>query len=241
MQFTLAAAAQPEAAQLFVCTEAGQLNDETAQLLCHSLEEKDSFAETKLPVSGSLKNIAVLRFADLQTETLQKAAKEAAAWAQKQKTLAIDLNPLCAENAPRAVAALVAAIGEAVYRFDRFKKEANPAKLAQVQFVHTAHGSEIQAALTRAEALLYGVNLCKDLGNTGSNICTPTYLAETAARERKPWAQKPKFWAATTSAKICPRSGAWPKAARKSRNCWNCAILAQQINPLSRLCWWARV
>jgi len=77
MQFTLAAAAQPEAAQLFVCTEAGQLNDETAQLLCHSLEEKDSFAETKLPVSGSLKNIAVLRFADLATETLQKAAKEA--------------------------------------------------------------------------------------------------------------------------------------------------------------------
>lgn len=183
MQFTLAAAAQPEAAQLFVCTEAGQLNDETARLLCHSLEEKDSFAEAKLPVSGSLKSIAVLRFADLATETLQKAAKEAAAWAQKQAAVAVDLSPFCAENAPRVVAALVAAVGEAVYRFDRFKKEANPAKLAQVQFIHAQHGSEIQAALTRAEALLYGVNLCKDLGNTGSNICTPTYLAETAARE----------------------------------------------------------
>ena len=109
MQFTLAAAAQPEAAQLFVCTEAGQLNDETAQLLCHSLEEKDSFAETKLPVSGSLKSIAVLRFADLATETLQKAAKEAAAWAQKQAAVAVDLSPFCAENAPRVVAALVAA------------------------------------------------------------------------------------------------------------------------------------
>ena len=79
MQFTLAAAAQPEAAQLFVCTEAGQLNDETAQLLCHSLEEKDSFAETKLPVSGSLKNIAVLRFADLQQdEPLIEWARQAA-------------------------------------------------------------------------------------------------------------------------------------------------------------------
>jgi len=183
MQFTFSHNAPAEAAQLFICTEAAQLHDETAQLLCNSLEEHDSFAETKLPVSGSLKNIAVLRFADLQTETLQKAAKEAAAWAQKQKTLAIDLNPLCAENAPRAVAALVAAIGEAVYRFDRFKKEASPAKLAQVQFVHAQHGDEIQAALNRAEALLYGVNLCKDLGNTGSNVCTPTYLAETAARE----------------------------------------------------------
>ena len=88
MQFTFSHNAPAEAAQLFICTEAAQLHDETAQLLCNSLEESDSFAETKLPVAGSLKNIAVLRFADLQTETLQKAAKEAAAWAQKQKTLA---------------------------------------------------------------------------------------------------------------------------------------------------------
>ena len=229
MQFTLAAAAQPEAAQLFVCTEAGQLNDETAQLLCRSLEEKDSFAETKLPVSGSLKSIAVLRFADLATETLQKAAKEAAAWAQKQAAVAVDLSPFCAENAPRVVAALVAAIGEAAYRFDRFKKEASPAKLAQVQFVHAQHGDEIQAALNRAEALLYGVNLCKDLGNTGSNICTPTYLAETAAREAQ---------AAGAEAKIL---GGDYIREKKSRNCWNCAILARRINRHSRLCWWARV
>lgn len=52
-----------------------------------------------------------------------------------------------------------------------------------MEFVHTKHSNEIQAALNQAQALLYGVNLCKDLGNTGSNICTPTYLAETAAKE----------------------------------------------------------
>ena len=44
MQFSLSPAALPEAAQLFVCTEASQLHDEIAQLLCNSVDEKDSFA-----------------------------------------------------------------------------------------------------------------------------------------------------------------------------------------------------
>ena len=53
MQFTLAAAAQPEAAQLFVCTEAGQLNDETAQLLCRSLEEKTALPKPNCPFQAA--------------------------------------------------------------------------------------------------------------------------------------------------------------------------------------------
>ena len=136
-----------------------------------------------MPVAGSLHHAALLRLDDLSVETLQKAAKEAAAWAQKQPALSVDLNPFCAENAPRVAAALAAALGEAVYRFDRFKSEAKPAKLVQAAFVHAEHAGSVQAALNRAEALLYGVNLCKDLANTGSNVCTPTYLAETAAKE----------------------------------------------------------
>ncbi len=63
------------------------------------------------------------------------------------------------------------------------KKEKNPAKLQEVELVHAKHGQVVQAACDFAEALLYGVNLCKNLGNTASNICTPTYLAETAAKE----------------------------------------------------------
>ena len=185
MQFSTATAtaAHAEAAQLFVCTEAAQLKDETAKLLFQSLEDGQSFATAALPVAGSLHHAALLRLDDLSVETLQKAAKEAAAWAQKQPALSVDLNPFCAENAPRVAAALAAALGEAVYRFDRFKSEAKPAKLVQAAFVHAEHSGSVQAALNHAEALLYGVNLCKDLANTGSNVCTPTYLAETAAKE----------------------------------------------------------
>lgn len=183
MQFSTATAAHAEAAQLFVCTEAAQLKDETAKLLFQSLEDGQSFAAAALPVAGSLQHIALLRLDDLSVATLQKAAKEAAAWAQKQPALSVDLNPFCSENAPRVAAALAAALGEAAYRFDRFKSEAKPAKLVQAAFVHAEHAGSVQAALNRAEALLYGMNLCKDLANTGSNVCTPTYLAETAAKE----------------------------------------------------------
>ncbi len=183
MQFSTATTAHTEAAQLFVCTEAAQLKDETAKLLFQSLEDGQSFAAAALPVAGSLHHAALLRLDDLSVETLQKAAKEAAAWAQKQPALSVDLNPFCAENAPRVAAALAAALVEAAYRFDRFKSEAKPAKLVQAAFVHAEHNGSVQAALNRAEALLYGVNLCKDLANTGSNVCTPTYLAETAAKE----------------------------------------------------------
>lgn len=183
MQFSVSPKAAEPSAQLFVCTESTQLNDEYAALLFQSLEDGDSFAAAQIPVSGSLKAVALLRLADLETATLQKAAKEAAAWAQKQEGVSVDLNPFCPKDAPRVLSALAAAFGEAAYRFDRFKKEAKPAKLTAAEFVHAEHGSLLQEASDQAAALLYGVNLCKDLGNTAPNVCTPTYLAETAAAE----------------------------------------------------------
>ena len=182
MQFSISTSTTKNS-QLFICTEKNQLTDENAQLVFATLGDKDSFASANIPVSGCLKNIAVLRFADLKTETLQKAAKDAAAWLAKQENASVNLNPFCEVDSPRVTEILVAAVGESVYRFDYYKKEPNPAKLQQLEFVHTKHSNEIQAALNQAQALLYGVNLCKDLGNTGSNICTPTYLAETAAKE----------------------------------------------------------
>ena len=183
MQFTITTQEQSSAAQLFVCTEKNQLSNEGALLVFDTLNEKDIFANASLVVSGSLKNIGVLRLNDLDIETIQKATKEAATWLANQENVSINLNPFCQKNSPRIVEALVAAIGEATYRFELFKKEKNPAKLQNIEFIHAQHSDSIQAALKQAEALLYGVNLCKNLGNTASNVCTPTYLADTAARE----------------------------------------------------------
>lgn len=185
MQFSVSPHNHLQSAQLFVCTELNQLADENAQLLFASLSEEECFAHAKMLVSGSLKSVALLRMNDLKIATIQKAVKAAADWAQKQKSLSIYLQPFCEINAPRVTEALVSALGEAVYRFDEYKKDKHPAPLQAVELIHPQHGSLIQTALNHAQALLHGVNFCKDLGNTAPNICTPTYLAQTAAKEAK--------------------------------------------------------
>ena len=108
MQFSISTSTTKNS-QLFICTEKNQLTDENAQLVFATLGDKDSFASANIPVSGCLKNIAVLRFADLKTETLQKAAKDAAAWLAKQENASVDLNPFCEVDSPRVTEILVAA------------------------------------------------------------------------------------------------------------------------------------
>lgn len=183
MQFTVSAQLPAQAAQLFVCTKGteNKISHETAALLAAALGENESFAAAQVPSEGKLAQFAVLRFADLDTATLQKAAREAAAWAQKHAAVAVDVNIFCHIDAPRTATALIAAFGEAAYRFDRFKSQSEPAKLTHAVFVHAQHGEAVQHAVDAADALLFGTNFCKDLANCPPNVCTPTYLAETAA------------------------------------------------------------
>ena len=64
MEFsTKAGTLQPQqaGAQLFVCTEAAQLNHPTSLALLSSLEEGQNFADTKIPTDNGLQAIAVVR------------------------------------------------------------------------------------------------------------------------------------------------------------------------------------
>lgn len=182
LNVNVVAKAQSDCAQLFVCSEKNQLTNEMAQVLFDELDNED-FVSASLLVSGSLKQVGLLRLVDFGTTNLYKAAQSMAAWAEKQTTLSIDLNPFCEVNTSCVATALLAVLGEATYRFEHFKSEPKPAKLQSVQWVHATHGDVLLSALTQAQALLYGVNWCKDMANTGSNICTPTYLAQSAQTE----------------------------------------------------------
>lgn len=183
MQFSVSTLAHPQAtAQLFICTDIAQLQNHHAQLLAKNLEEKENFIQANLIIEDKLCPIAILRFTDLEIATLQKNLREAAAWAKNQTHLSIDLQAFCTVDAPRIAAQCVATIGAAAYRFDQFKSEAKPNKIETVHFV-SAHSEAVNEAVSEAEALLYGVNLCKDLANNAPNVCTPTFLAETAANE----------------------------------------------------------
>ena len=156
---------------------------ETAALLLASLENGETFAAAQTVSEGKLRAVAVCRPAAFARAELEKAAAEAAAWAQKQESVAVDLSALDAAEAASAAETLALAIGAAVYRFDRFKKEAKPAKLQSAAFYALEHAAAVQTAVAAAEATLYGINLCKDLGNIAPNVCTPQYLAETAKTE----------------------------------------------------------
>ena len=71
---------------------------------------------------------------------------------------------------------------DALYRFDRMKsKPAASQTLARISFVLDANNVKAgQTGLAQGLAIAHGMNLAKDLGNTPSNICTPTYLADQA-------------------------------------------------------------
>ena len=80
---------------------------------------------------------------------------------------------------------------ELAYRFDslKSKKDDQPQHLEQLAFlVEQAQAAPSRRTVARAEAIANGVDLAKDLGNMPGNLCTPSYLADTArklAREFK--------------------------------------------------------
>lgn len=192
MEFsTKAEKLQPEhtGALLYVCSEecpcSSHSKHETAKLLCAALEEGQSFAETKVVHDGALQAVAVVRVKDEERATLAKAAQEAAAWAQKQENVKVDISAFDEVEAPRVAEVFAIAFGEAVYRFERYKKEAKPAKLQAAVFFHNQHNAAVQTALATAEAQIHGMNIAKDLGNAAPNECTPEFLADTAKTEAK--------------------------------------------------------
>lgn len=184
MQFQLHPAALTpthSGARLYLCTNTPA--DPTAALLYTALSSDEPFATARIPANDSLAELAVLKLDNTERATLAKALSHALSWAQKQPQLAIDLSAFAAAELPDALTVLTTALGEAVYRFDRFKKTAKPTALQQAGFYAPAADEAAQNALSRAQALLHGINLCKDLGNTAANICTPAYLADTARTE----------------------------------------------------------
>ena len=173
------------AAALFVCTDAcpcGQNGvDEVVAALCAQTADEQRFVGSQVWHNGSLQALAVLRLQDTDYAAVQKAVAEAAAWAAKQPQLAVDVSALDAAAAATVVEVLTIALAQAGYRFDGLKKDAKPAALAEAVFYSGEHA--LQAALNVAEATVYGMDICKNLGNAPGNVCTPKYLADTARRE----------------------------------------------------------
>lgn len=76
-------------------------------------------------------------------------------------------------------------IADACYRFDQYKSKKEPALALQDITLHLPKQQSTPActdALKQAQAIIHGVEFTKNLANTPSNICTPSYLAEQAKK-----------------------------------------------------------
>lgn len=72
---------------------------------------------------------------------------------------------------------------EGLYRFDLFKSEKEPVAAINKLTIHISDKKQLSAcekALEQGEAIADGVMLTKNLANTPSNICTPSFLADQA-------------------------------------------------------------
>ena len=78
---------------------------------------------------------------------------------------------------------MVLAASEVLYRFEKLKstKTSRISLSSLVLGLHTPAGKPaFERGVLAGQAITAGVNLAKDLGNLPGNICTPSYLAQTA-------------------------------------------------------------
>ena len=183
MEFSIKAEQlQPQhgASLLIICTDQSTPQSIPANTLYKQLSDKEKdFIAADFLQTEQIQAMAIAKISQDDYATIQKLAKTAAKWAKEQVEVNIDLSLLDESTANKWVMSFTVAIGEAIYQFDSYKKTSTKQSLVGVNYYSSHAISESQH---KAEAMLYGMNLCKDLGNSPANICTPTYLATTAKK-----------------------------------------------------------
>ena len=171
---------QNNSSLLFVyCKESKPEQHLANTLLTQLQQQQKDFISTHTVKDEFLQALAVVNIDKEDYASIQKLAAKAASWSKEQSSLNIDLSKLPEILAQKWVQAFTIAVGEAVYCFDKFKKDSKPVLLEKINY-QSVH--PINNHLTKAEAIIYGMNICKDLGNAPGNICTPAYLASSAAK-----------------------------------------------------------
>ena len=183
MEFSIKAEQlQPQhgASLLIICTDQSAPQSIPANTFYKQLTDKEKdFIAADFLQTEQIQSMAIAKISEDDYVAIQKLAQIAAKWAKEQVEVNIDLSLLDESSVNKWVLAFTVAVGEAIYQFDSYKKISTTQSLVRVNYYSSHAISESQH---KAEAMLYGMNLCKDLGNSPANICTPTYLATTAKK-----------------------------------------------------------
>jgi leucyl aminopeptidase len=125
-------------------------------------------------------------------ESVGAAVKALSSSGAKDATFALADATVAGLVAADLVRVTVIAAREAAFRSDALKSERDddPKFGAIVFATDKADEAATRAAVSYGVALSNGVELTKTLGNLPPNICTPTYLADTAKKMAKDWKLK---------------------------------------------------
>ena len=102
--------------------------------------------------------------------------------------IALPMDAAQGRDAAWGIRALTLALRESVYRTDalKSKKDEHSGGVKKIAFAtDAAQQAAAKQALAQAIAVANGMELTKTLGNLPPNICTPTYLAQTAKQLAK--------------------------------------------------------
>jgi leucyl aminopeptidase len=125
------------------------------------------------------------------SSALQSIARALSSLGANDALIALPFDGVKGRDIAWTMRAAVLAARENIYRFDLLKSKKDPVREG-VKKVTLAVPADAAAAakiaVAQSVAMANGIDLTKDLGNLPANVCTPSYLADTAkklAREFK--------------------------------------------------------
>ncbi|GGY57858.1 leucyl aminopeptidase [Pseudoduganella albidiflava] len=115
------------------------------------------------------------------TGGVQATLKAFATLGAADAIIALPLAELKDRDVNWAIRTVVVAARDSIYRTDAQKSKKDPAPAGVKKLaLAVPNSAATKLALAQAIAVANGMQLTKDLANLSANVCTPTYLAETA-------------------------------------------------------------
>ena len=122
---------------------------------------------------------------DVNPESLAAATRKATQQLKSKKisrVVSFLSDEAAAETQSATARQSVQAVAQTLYEFNDFKSKQdndNTSSLTSWSVAHTSN-TDFSTEVAQGAGIAKGIELCRDLGNTPPNVCTPTYLATTA-------------------------------------------------------------
>lgn len=184
MKLTQAAQTLDHKGAISAALKSGDISGKPGSTLLLRALDGVSAARVLLVGLGSEETVSDKNF----TQAAQAIARAFPTLGASDALIALPLAAVKERDVGWAIRCVTLAVRENAYRCDsqKSKKEATQGSIKKIAFaLDTVVATEARQALAQSLALANGIDLSKDLGNLPPNVCTPTYLANTAKKLAK--------------------------------------------------------